>query len=467
MNSLNPKVPTIVTGRERYRDAAAITAARAALGLGTMAVQNSNSVSITGGAATGLTNLTASNGTITSLNTTSVYASYIGTTSGAASGAWSAGNLYVGNGGFDNNGTTGLQAEFVTTSGTISGNYTIVLLDASTAACTGTPSTTACSTYTNSTDCTARDSHGGCSWNAINCYVWNGDESSCNANSGYGCTWESASCSGTGAYDQSSCESYSGCTWTNNPQSCSVYDSDQYNCQNTSGCSWNAETTADCSAFNGDQSTCESTSGCSWSDPDCTGTYVSSPSYCSGSYDSYSCDGTYYTGNCTGSGGYCSGTANCAGIDDNTNCTNETGCSWTTVINATLPTLVDDRVYCLKNISSGGQDAIIYTTTTTPATTINGASSYTLADTNDAIWIVGKTRTGSCGAYVSEGACTAVVGCSWTGIDCGGLDESTCTSTSGCSWDSMSSTCSGTYNYTCNGVAVLSKNWYITASHGI
>lgn len=462
MNPLHPKLPSIITGRERYRSAAAVTAARTALGLGTMATQNNSSVNITGGNVQSISNLSASNGTITSIAT-----SYISGASGYFSGAVSIVDLTAGK--LDNNGTTGLQAEFMTASGVIPSNATIVLLDPSAAACTGTPSTTACSTYTNSTNCTARDSHGGCTWNTIYCYTWNGDESGCNANSGYGCTWESASCSGVGAYDESSCTSYSGCSWNNNPQPCSGFG-DYGTCTSYSGCYWYDEQTSDCSAFNGDQSTCEGTSGCSWDYMDmttCSGTYVSTPAYCDGSYDSYSCDGTYYTGACTGSGGYCSGTATCQGIDDSTNCNAETGCSWSTVVNATLPAVVNDRVYFLKNIGNGGNDAVIYPDPTgTPTQTIEGASSYTLADDDDGIMLVGKVRTGSCSGYGDESTCNSHYGCGWSTSDCGGFsDETSCTEQSGCSWDGMY--CSGSYGGACGGTETLSRNWYVLTSHGI
>lgn len=70
---------------------------------------------------------------------------------------------------------------------------------------------------------------------------------------------------------------------------CSSY-SDESSCNANDyhgGCGWTAEVTGNCSDFNGNQSTCESTSGCSWSDPDCSGTYVITPGSCDGTVSCY------------------------------------------------------------------------------------------------------------------------------------------------------------------------------------
>lgn len=74
---------------------------------------------------------------------------------------------------------------------------------------------------------------------------------------------------------------------------------------------------------------------------------------CTGTY--YTCSGSYYTGTCSGTyGAGCSGTAACAGIDDSTNCGLETGCSWTTSITISLPSVITtpERHYWVYNDNS-------------------------------------------------------------------------------------------------------------------
>lgn len=351
-------------------------------------------------------------------------------------------------------GGTALKVKYITANQTLDNTATEWIVDPSAAACNGSP-TNACSSYTSEFDCLARDAHGGCSWFAgYDCSVYNGDESSCTGTSG--CTWQQESCSSFG--DESTCNSYTGCSWTYTPQDCSVYNGDQTSCENTSGCSWNY---SDCSNFNGDQSSCEGTSGCSWDSGSdtCSGVY---DTYCSGTYDSYSCEGTYATGNCTGVyGAACSGSASCGGIDDQTNCNAEPGCNWATAISLTLPSITScpDRDYWIYNASSTNADVIIVPTS---GDTVDHTTSYTLSNYKDWVHISPFRRL----------------------LTCSTLNEATCGTTSGCTqnysnctWNSMDSLCEGdascssygdqgsceaaTYYSGCSGDYVASSNWYV------
>lgn len=350
-------------------------------------------------------------------------------------------------------GGTALKVKYVTASQTLDNTATEWIADPQSAVCTGAPSN-ACSSYTNETDCLARDAHGGCSWFAgYSCSVYNGDESSCTGTSG--CTWEQASCSGFG--DQSTCESYSGCSWSNNPQDCSGFG-DQGTCESYSGCTWYY---SNCSDFNGDQSSCEGTSGCSWDSGSdtCSGSYNQ---YCSGTYDSYSCTGTYATGNCTGNyGAMCSGSASCGGIDDSTSCNSEPGCTWQSALTLNLPDMVTcpDRDYWIYNGSSSNYDVVIVPYS---GQQIDHTTSYTLSNFKDWVHISPFRRTVSCSG-LSEGTCGSTSGCTQ--------------SYSNCTWNSMDSLCEGnpscsgygdqssceaaTYYAGCSGSYVASQNWYV------
>lgn len=354
-------------------------------------------------------------------------------------------------------GSLGAKHAYITTNTTLTASYTYVDANADLgSSCSGTP-TYSCGHWTNSTDCALRDSHGGCTWNAITCSDYNYTSSgTCEGYSG--CTWESTSCSG--AYDQSSCESqddsYGGnCSWDVSYGDCSTYNGNESSCTMTSGCTWDS---ADCSAFNGDQSTCESTSGCSWSDPNCSGTYY--PGTCSGTYESgYTCNGSYSTGNCTGSGGTCTGTSSCAGIDDSTNCGNEAGCSWTTGLSLTLPTEGGYstnfmRTYFIRNIGASA-NLTVYPNTDQ---TVNGTTSLTIA--------AGKARHLSfswfqvaCSTWDNTGESTCESGhsgCNWT--SCSGLDETACGEAGGqCSWSEGS--CVGGGN--CSGIWNVRRDWTV------
>jgi hypothetical protein len=354
-------------------------------------------------------------------------------------------------------GGTALKVKYITASQTLDNTATEWIVDPSAAACNGAP-TNACSSYTNETDCLARDAHGGCSWFAGNpCSVYNGDESSCTGTSG--CTWEQASCSSFG--DESTCNSVTGCSWTNNPQDCSPLN--EASCGSTSGCTQNFDDCANYSDGGGDGAACNAANGggfCSYDSGSgaCTGgTWFVS---CSGTYDSYSCAGTYATGNCTGVyGAACSGSASCGGIDDQTNCNNEPGCNWATAISLTLPSITScpDRDYWIYNASSTNADVVIV-----PASgnTIDHTTSYTLSNFKDWVHISPFIRSISCSG-LNESTCGTTSGCTQNYSNCV-WDGSTCEGDPSCSGYGNQGSCeSATYYSGCSGNYVASSNWYV------
>jgi len=403
-----------------------------------------------------------------------VHYGYGGFNSGVMAGA-----TYANTSTLQNVGSTALQVKRITSSQSIDGSATIWLSDATTAAaCTGTPSS-ACSSWANEADCIKWDAHGGCSWSAgSSCSAFNGDQGSCEGQAG--CTYETAACSGVGAYDESSCTSYSGCSWTgadcsgldegtcgstsgcsSNTSDCSSFNDDYNSCTSTSGCSSSSST--DCSAYDGtDQGTCEGNSGCYWDGMSncymtCSGSYFTG---CTGTY--YACTGSYYTGSCTGTyGSGCSGTSSCAGIDDSTNCGNETGCTWSSVLNITLPDgeTCTHRNYWIYNDATGGGDTVIYPYS---GQTVNETTSYTLAAYRDWVHLAYYKQTYDCSLYATEGACTPT-GCTKNYAYCSyNTMDNTCTGDAVCpAHDGNQSNCEAQQYYTgCSGTEIIRKNWY-------
>lgn len=350
-----------------------------------------------------------------------------------------------------------LKVKKITASQSLDNTATHWLCDASTAVCTGTPSA-ACSSWTNQTDCEKWDAHGGCSWNpGYSCSTYNGNQSGCEGQSG--CTYETANCSGFG--DESTCNSYSGCSWSNNPLSCSGFD--ESTCGMTSGCTINRDYCYNYSDAGGDGTACATVSGngCSYDSGSgsCSDGMGDAGWFtgCSGSYDNYSCAGTYYTGNCTGTyGAACSGTSSCAGIDDSTNCGNETGCTWSTAINVTLPQIstAPDRTYWIYNDSSTNADVNILPYS---GETVNYTTSVVLSTYKDGVHLAPLTVTASCSGF-NNGACTpsgcSRIYCTWNSGD------STCNGGASCTGIGDESTCNSTFDY-CSGTYVYSKNWYV------
>jgi hypothetical protein len=391
-------------------------------------------------------------------------------------------------------GSTALKVKRITASQSLDSTATIWLADATSAsACTGTPSQTACSTYTGSGQATC-ESHLPCTWNAgSSCSAFNYEYGMGSCSGTSGCTVDTASCSGAtdqynceaqdDAYggscawtggndcsplDESTCGSYSGSGCTQNYSDCSTYNDNYSGCTGQAGCSSSSST--DCSAYDGtDQSTCEANSGCYWDGMSncymtCSGTYFTG---CSGTY--YNCTGTYNTGSCSGMyGTACTGTVQCSSYSSSGPCAAEAGCSWSSVLNATLPDgeTCPDRTYWIKNDSSGGADVVILPYPgTTPSTTIEKTTSLTLASYQDGVQIAYYQKTYDCSNYSTAGACTPT-GCTANYSNCSyNTDDNTCSGDGGsvCSaHNGNQSACEAqTYFSYCSGTEVQSKNWYV------
>jgi len=404
------------------------------------------------------------------------------------------GGLYVNGGGFFQGKVTAGQASttppaYLNTFGSFAGRgtlitdptYTItendfvIYGDASNAfLCTGTPSVTACSTYTGAGQATC-ESHLPCTWSNGNpCSEYNGNQGSCTATSG--CTWDESPCSGANNTDQTSCESQddayggncswdtstcpsqtsqgaceaiTGCTWND---TCSGYG-DQSNCEANS-CTWNF---TDCVTSFFDETSCNAQAGCSWDGVLCNGQFNTScvGGNCSGNL----CNGNYNTGNCSGTYGVgCFGTVSCASYLSSGPCSGEAGCSPATGSTWTLPVSSQaslgnvSRFHYLKNIGPSG------------TINVNAGSGDTLESSialtaGQAALVHFYSRTSNCSEFVTEGTCTPS-GCSWNpAVVCSSfVDQSTCES-SGCTWDGSS--CSGAGSAAnCSGQYISSKKWY-------
>lgn len=411
-------------------------------------------------------------------------------------------------------GGTGLKVKRITTSQSLDNTATHWICDASTNACIGTP-TYACSHWTNQTDCELRDSHGGCSWFAGNpCSIYDnepgmstcamttgctvvttsclgpGDQMTCEAQddpyggscswvtcSGYtnemdctgaGCTWNYSDCHTFDGTDQSTCEANTGCTWSSSP--CSNFDDNFSGCTGQSPCVWSGGA-YDCSLSDGtDQATCEANTGCIWDSGNSTCYGTCSGEYnglCNGQYNTSCsgdfCSGTYNTGACSGNyGAACQGTSTCSGIDDSTNCNNESGCSWSTALNITLPDgeTCPGRTYWIKNDSTSGADVVV---NPFAGQTVEKASSLTLANYHDAVMLAYYKQTQDCSVYVTAVACLAVPECttnySYCSWDTGTL---TCSGNAVCTGIGDETTCINTQYFTsCSGTETVAKNWYV------
>lgn len=356
-------------------------------------------------------------------------------------------------------GGTALKVRYITTNQTLDNTATEWIVDPSTAVCTGAP-TNACSSYTTEATCLARDAHGGCSWFAgYDCSVYNGDQSSCEAESG--CTYQQASCSVFG--DETTCTSYTGCSWNNNPQDCSNLD--ETACGSTSGCMQDFDYCYNYSDGGGDGTACNAANGggfCAYDSGTgaCDGGswFIS----CSGTYDFYICEGNYFTGNCTGVyGAACSGSASCGGIDDQTNCNAESGCNWATAISLTLPSITScpDRDYWIYNASSTNADVILVPSS---GDTVDHTTSYTLSNYKDWVHVSPFRRSVNC-STLNEATCGTTSGCTqdyssctWNSID------SLCEGNPSCSGYGDQESCEAAIYYTgCSGSYLASSNWYV------
>jgi hypothetical protein len=349
------------------------------------------------------------------------------------------------------NGSFAVRGTLKIANATLNENETMIYCDASNAnICSGTP--TACSTYATEGTCNAHSAIG-CSWFAGNDCSGFGDQSTCEAQSG--CTWTTASCSVF--TDQSSCEAQSPCAWVLND--CATYV-DQGNCEGN-GCTWNF---SDCSGF-GDQSSCEAQSPCTWNGSACEGQYNTS---CSGTATTGNCTGNYPTGPCTGTyGAACQGTALCGNLTTSGACATEAGCSWVSGMTLTLPLSSDandgntSRIYSIVNIGATGTVTVV---ANTGDTILGYGSGVVLNAQNERVMLHHHNLFTNCNTLLSEGACNAQSGCTWTAaIVCADyVDESSCNAQSGagCSWDGSSCSGAGTAA-ACSGIYTSSKPWVI------
>lgn len=329
-----------------------------------------------------------------------------------------------------NFGSTGLLVTRLTANTTLTASsaYTQILCDGDSASsCSGTPSVTACSTYT--------------------------------------------------ASGQATCESHLPCVWDAG-DSCSAFDNelDMTTCNGTSGCT---AVTDDCSAYGYDQTSCEALddsyggscvwadpSFCVWADPDCTGDAAcdAGDGTDQGTCESISygggCSGTFYTGSCTGTyGTACTGTVLCSAYSSSGTCAAETGCSWITGLQVNLPQIstVNDKTYWFKNDSYTSGSPVILNAYS--GETIEGETTYILPTYRDAVHLAAYRNAVACSTwnYTNESTCeTGHTGCTWTPCSDGNADENACNSIGGdCTWSGSS--CDGTG--TCTGTWYQSTDW--------
>lgn len=342
--------------------------------------------------------------------------------------------------------------------------------------CTGTP-TVVCSSFgTNQASCEAK-SYLGCAFTIqYYCSSFNWDPSTCSSMTW--CTPGTSSCSGAG--DEMSClgqdDSYGGsCAWNYYSSPCSGFDESTCNANTGNGCTVNTSSCYnqyyDCAQYNGNESGCneQSGNGCSYDSGtgNCNGwNYVScggggdcsshsemdcsSYSYftdCSGDVSYYLCEGTYTNGNCDGGAyGTCGGTAQCSAISVEATCNAESGCAYTTTMWVLLPnsntfyvalstglTQATGASREYKAMVVGAGSAVL--TTQWSDVFENWATTKTLS-TNYKYSITFFGVPGNCTDFGTEGGCTGQSGCS-------------------ASYDEMMSFtgCSGTY--------IKYKRWYV------
>lgn len=360
-------------------------------------------------------------------------------------------------------GGLGLKVKKIFASQTLDNTATHWLSDASTAsACTGTPSVTACSTYSGSGQSVC-ESHLPCTYfagSSCSSFDYESGMSTCSSTSG--CTVVTSSCTGG---DETTClandDAYGGsCAWTLGSNTCPSF-SDYTTCDANSPCY--SDNSGDCNTLSdggGDGTACATQPQCSYDSMSgtCSGSYFTS---CAGDNSAYSCTGSYNTGTCSGSYGVsCNGTVSCSSYTSSGPCTAESGCSYTTALTLSLPSILTypDMTAWILNDASGGADTIIVPSS---GETINGASSFTLSNYRDGIHIAPYNDSRDCSSF-NEGACT----------------PSGCTKNyTSCSWNSGDNTCSGnavcvgvgdqasceatTYFTSCSGSYVVSTDWRI------
>jgi hypothetical protein len=331
-----------------------------------------------------------------------------------------------------------------------------------------------CSSATDLASCEALDdSYGGsCAWSSYNCSTFP-DEGSCNAQSP--CSWTSGDCS-TFNTQQSSCTGMGGCTWES--AACAA-TADQYSCEAQDdayggSCSWNGGYS--CGSAFYDEMSCNNQPGCAWDSisSTCSGTYgTCTGDYytgnCTGSFSSCvgdygNCSGDYYTGTCSGTyGASCSGTALCSNLSTESPCNSEGGCQWIQTLVLTLPAASDVNAAQTSrwySIIHVGESGTVTITPSGTDTMFQHGSTLVLPKKGDRTLIHQHDIFGNCEDLVTQESCVGA-GCSWSN-PCDAYTssgETYCNEQSGCTWNGGTATCEG--NQVCNsGSYYLSRSWY-------
>lgn len=373
-------------------------------------------------------------------------------------------------------GSLALRGSYKTANATLDANETMVYCDASNAnICSGTPSAS-CSSHLSEGACSTH-SPAGCSWQpetSESCGIYGGvDQTTCESNSG--CTFTQSPCASQNNTDQSSCENqnspYGGsCSWDTSTCSSQVSTS---SCNATAGCG--ADTSGDCGSLSdggGDGSLCGTQSECSYDSESgsCSGSYFVScnGNLCANSYYNGSCDGTHVLAPAV-----CSGVALCSALGNSGACAAETGCSWVSGMTLTLPpsSQANDgntsRLYSIVNVGSTGTVTVVPSSGGTPvADSILGyGSGVVLNAQNERVSVHHHRIIGQCSTYNSnESSCTATTGCAWNpSVTCSDYNGNSfeCASHS-CTFNEGDSTCSGPGSASsCSGQFTSSNPWII------
>jgi hypothetical protein len=398
----SPKNANLLNGSLRILNA---TALRASLGIGSIASQNSNSVSISGGS---ISNVNFSGGNYSGGNFSSGFLSN-STISNANSLSVTGATTLAGN--------LRLTPVIRSISGSILGNEVVSLVKLAGSGggvCSGTP-TNPCSSYSYSSCPTVL----GCYQESIYCPDYAGDESACLA-AGCSPTYDSYTCSDYYT-DEESCNSVEGCSWGGDgTYYCSDIE-DEESCNSVGGdCYWVGDEYSSCSDLS-DEESCNSAGGdCYWNTDDeenqyCGGdSYLSGGNYCGGSTygeGEGSCNGEFseFNGGCEGEGGTCAGTASCNSLSSGA-CSSYAGCSFSSGINIIIPAGNHGQVRFIKNLNADGTDVFL----TFANKLENGTTAKTLANYGDSVFLIFNQEQIACSTvYSEESSCNSDPDCYW------------------------------------------------------
>lgn len=390
-------------------------------------------------------------------------------------------------------GSVGFRYRYLNLSSyTITDEDHILYLDTTGAnACQGTP--TACNTYTTSATCNAHTAVG-CGWSGGNCSDRWFEE--CESQSP--CSKTTTSCSSASndmdCYNQNT--SYGGnCAWNSYSQDCSSFDEETCNANSGAGCSVNTATCVKsyyCNQWNGNESECNANSGdgCSYDSGNgiCNGgSYQScggggscssqseetceSTSYftnCSNSFTYYVCDGNYYTGGCGGGEfGTCGGTANCTNLtaSGQSACEAEDGCDYTTGQAISMPSITTRNQSTIgphlrfKRVAWSGNSVL--TAYSGDEFEIDGviSTTYTFTAVGQKLDLHGAVMYAQCSEFNNnESGCITKSGCYFSSVCSGWSSQEDCEANS-CSWDSGNNTCYGGTAGTCGGTYIKYRRW--------